>query len=187
MWEGSDGIRFLRVDNLTFDGELDLEASRFRISTTTHTGALARSRCFPGDVLMNIVGPPLGKLGLVRPEFGDVNVNQAVAIFRPKPPLRSEYLLLWLTHDASQRWLRRNAKQTSGRVNLTLEMCKTLPLGQPRDSEQKEIVGRMAGIRGRLDTERMTCSKLRLLKQGLMEDLLTGRVRVTNLLGEAAA
>jgi hypothetical protein len=33
----------------------------------------------------------------------------------------------------------------------------------------------------------MTCSKLRLLKQGLMEDLLTGRVRVTNLLGEAAA
>ena len=29
-------------------------------------------------------------------------------------------------------------------------------------------------------------AKLRLLKQGLMEDLLTGRVRVTNLLEEAA-
>ena len=30
-------------------------------------------------------------------------------------------------------------------------------------------------------------SKLRLLKHGLMDDLLTGRVRVTNLLNEAAA
>jgi type I restriction enzyme S subunit len=38
----------------------------------------------------------------------------------------------------------------------------------------------------RIESELQALVKLRLLKQGLMEDLLTGRVRVTKLLKNAA-
>lgn len=182
MWEGADGIRFLRVDNLSFDGRLDFEASDFRISLRTHKGELSRSICVPGDVLTNIVGPPLGKLGLVTEENGEVNINQAVAVFRPRPSLLSRFLLIWLGSLPAQMWLRKRAKQTSGQVNLTLALCQELPIPEVPLDEQQLIVDRIANLDERLLMETSELDKLRCTKTGLMNDLLTGRVRVTPLL-----
>jgi type I restriction enzyme S subunit len=92
-----------------------------------------------------------------------------------------------LEHQVSQQWFQRNAKQTSGQVNLTLAMCQDLPIPKLSDSEQDEIVVRMDAIQAAISSETTRFSKLRLLKRGLMGDLLTGRVRVTNLLDEVAA
>jgi type I restriction enzyme, S subunit len=182
MWQGDGGIRFLRVDNLSFDGRFDFNASRFRISPATHGNALARSRCMPGDVLTNIVGPPLGKLGLVTNEVGEINVNQAIALFRPTEELLSRFLLLWLGSSISQLWLRRRAKQTSGQVNLTLALCQELPLPCIALEEQQAIVARIETAQCRVARETDELAKLGLVKSGLMDDLLTGRVRVTPLL-----
>lgn len=178
MWQGNDGVRFLRVDNLSPDGTLDLLASQFRISPGTHSGALSRSRCLPGDVLMNIVGPPLGKLGLVPSSLGEANINQAVAVFRPKPSLVSKFLLLWLGYRETQQWFHRHAKQTSGQLNLTLAMCQQLPIPRIDETEQKALLSHWGALQERLETETCCAAKLRLLKQGMMDDLLTGRVRV---------
>lgn len=182
MWEGSDGVRFLRVDNLTFDGGLELAASDFRVSWRTHTGFLSRSRVYAGDVLTNIVGPPLGKIAMITPEVGEVNVNQAIALFRPAQRIASNFLLLWLESSISQRWFRTRAKQTSGQINLTLQMCQELPVPLPDIAEQTRVVAAYAALRSRVRREHAELAKLRLLKSGLMDDLLTGRVRVTDLL-----
>jgi type I restriction enzyme S subunit len=184
MWQGDDGIRFLRVDNLSFDGKFDLLASRFRISPVTHRGALSRSRCLPGDVLTNIVGPPLGKLGLVTVETGEVNINQAIALFRPSLELSSEFLLLWLSSSVAQSWLGSRAKQTSGQLNLTLALCHELPIPDICLDEQQRIVERFGAVQNRITLEECELVKLRKLKDGLLDDLLTGRVRVTPLLLE---
>ncbi len=53
--------------------------------------------------------------------------------------------------------------------------------------EQAGLAARLDSLDERIENEGAAATKLRLLKQGLMEDLLTGRVRVTNFLGEAAA
>lgn len=182
MWQGDDGIRFLRVDNLSFDGKFDFNASKFRVSPTTHGGTLARSRCLPGDVLTNIVGPPLGKLGLVTAHSGDININQAIALFRPTEGLLSRFLLIWLGSPISQSWLRKRAKQTSGQVNLTLALCQELPLPCMDVAEQQAIIDRAEAAQERITLEASELAKLDQLKVGLMDDLLTGRVRVTPLL-----
>lgn len=186
MWQGSDGVRFLRVDNLSFDGQFDFEASKFRISAATHRTTLGRSMCLPGDVLTNIVGPPLGKLGLVTDRSGDININQAIALFRPKDDLLPRFLLLWLGSGIAQSWLRQRAKQTSGQVNLTLALCQELPLAFMDLAEQKGIISRVAAAQDRIDLESRELAKRVELKSGLMDDLLTGRVRVTPLLDAAA-
>jgi type I restriction enzyme S subunit len=49
------------------------------------------------------------------------------------------------------------------------------------------VVSIIAAGDHRLVTEVNTLEKLHLLKKGLLDDLLTGRVRVTCLLDEAAA
>ena len=52
-------VPFLRVTNLTANGSLDLSDKVF-VTEAVHRGLLRRSIIYPGDVLMNIVGPPLG-------------------------------------------------------------------------------------------------------------------------------
>jgi type I restriction enzyme S subunit len=177
MWQGGEGVPFLRVDNLSFDGDLDLVASQFRISQRTHAGVLSRSRTVPGDVLTNIVGPPLGKVGLISEDVGEVNINQAIAVFRPNPALRSRFLLLWLLGQAAQQWLRRHAKQTSGQLNLTLQMCRELPIPRVPVEEQDRVVSRMDAIQARLSSESALVLKLNLMRRGIAGDLLTGKVR----------
>ncbi|MGH8146466.1 MAG: restriction endonuclease subunit S [Rhodanobacteraceae bacterium] len=187
MWQGDEGIRFLRVDNLSFEGDFDFNASSYRIARQTHEGELARSRCIPGDVLTNIVGPPLGKLGLVTSELGEVNVNQAIAIFRPKFGVSPEFLFYWIGSPGAQAWLRSRAKQTSGQVNLTLALCSELPMPcVPSEEQQKIVEGLQRSQRG-IALETAGLRELMAMKSGLMDDLLTGRVHVTPLLKAAAA
>ena len=179
MFEAGEGVRFLRVDNLTFDGDIDFEASTFRVARTIHHTTLARSRCIPGDVLTNIVGPPLGKLGLVRHTHGDeVNINQAIAVFRPGQSILPEYLLGWLSSEMAKRWLLIRAKQTSGQVNFTLAMCQTLPVPVPPLEEQRLIVQRQQHAGDVVEGEAAALRKLRLQRLGLMQSLLTGALPV---------
>lgn len=178
MWEEGDGIRFLRVDNLTFDGQLTFDNSSFRVAVETHLGSLARSRCLAGDVLSNIVGPPLGKVGLITSESGEVNINQAVAVFRPKDGLSSSFLLRWLTTETVKRWFLQRAKQTSGQVNLTLAMCQDLPVPVLVCDEQRLIDERISSCEQVIGMERSKLTQLRSEKLGLMQDLLTGKIAV---------
>jgi len=178
MWEGQDGVRFLRVDNLSFDGQFNFDASSYRISTQTHTVLLARSMCVPGDVLMNIVGPPLGKVALVTQNVGDININQAIAIFRPKAELSSLFLLRWLISDSAKRWILQRAKQTSGQLNVTLAMCQDLALPHMSIAEQQRIEARIQGAELLVQSESNRRAKLQRQKLGLMQDLLTGKVPV---------
>ncbi len=185
MWQGGEGVRFLRVDNLTFDGHLTFAASDFRVSARTHATTLARSRCLIGDVLMNIVGPPLGKIGHVIDE--SVNINQAIALFRPQPQILSAFLLLWLVSDPAKQWILQRSKQTSGQVNATLAMCQAIPVPLPGLDEQARIVAGVAKTDCVVRAHAARLNKLRAQKLGLMHDLLTGKVRVPLPITEGAA
>ncbi len=135
---GTKTVPFLRVTNLTQTGALDF-ADRTFVSQATHTGFLARSRVVSGDVLMNIVGPPLGQVSLVPTQFPEWNINQAIAIFRPVAGVSNLLLRLALLSPLAQGWLKARAKTTAGQTNLTLELCRALPLPLPPIAEQVEI------------------------------------------------
>ncbi len=131
-------VPFLRVTNLTQTGALDFSDQVF-VSQATHRDFLGRSRVVPGDVLMNIVGPPLGQVSLVPDAFPEWNVNQAIAIFRPVDGVSNLYLRVALLSPVALRRLKARAKTTAGQTNLTLELCRTLPIPLPPLTEQIEI------------------------------------------------
>lgn len=136
-------VPYIKVYNLTFKGTLDFSIEPTFISAHINDGALARSRVFPGDVLMNIVGPPLGKVSLVPSTSPVWNINQAIAVFRPMPSLLSEYLALCLRDVHTLGRAQRKAKATAGQFNLTLEICRDIPLPIPPVQEQDEICRRV--------------------------------------------
>jgi len=136
---GDKVIPFLRVTNLTDKGALDMFDKVF-VSEETHRGFLARSVVYPGDVLMNIVGPPLGQVSVVPKTFPEWNINQAIAIFRAVDGVLSGFLSLTLLSPPAQRWLKARSKTTAGQTNLTLEVCRSLPIPLPPQAEQVALI-----------------------------------------------
>jgi type I restriction enzyme S subunit len=93
MYADSGEVPFLKVYNLTHDGSLDFSIKPTFIDEETHVGKLKRSIIYPGDVLMNIVGPPLGKVSIVPNTYPEWNMNQAIVSFRPiLPDLNNQFL-----------------------------------------------------------------------------------------------
>lgn len=70
----------------------------------------------------------------------EANINQATARIRPIEPLSSEFIALVLMCEDIMRWAIRRAKTTVGQSNLTLELCRALPLPVPPLAEQRRIV-----------------------------------------------
>ena len=137
---GQKTIPFLRVTNLTDRGELDLSDGVF-VSVETHRGFLARSAVYPNDVLMNIVGPPLGQVAVVPPTFAEWNINQAIAIFRAVEGVLPSFICRFLLSPVAQQWLKARSKTTAGQTNLTLEVCRSLPFPLPPKDEQQALLG----------------------------------------------
>lgn len=134
------GIPFLKVYNLTFDGKLDFTINPTFISEEAHSGELRRSQIAAGDVLMNIVGPPLGKVSIVPSGFPSANINQAIARFRIQESSASTFMAAYLLSDWAQRWFSARSKKTSGQKNLTLELCQTLPVPFPQDDCLSNVI-----------------------------------------------
>ena len=137
--DGEKTVPFLRVTNLTDRGELDLSDKVF-VSAKTHQGFLARSAVYPDDVLMNIVGPPLGQVAVVPKTFPEWNINQAIAIFRAVDGVLPAFICCHLLSPVAQKWLKARSKTTAGQTNLTLEVCRELPFPLPPVDEQQALV-----------------------------------------------
>ena len=136
---GEKEIPFLRVTNLTHYGVLDLSDKVF-VSKKIHRGFLSRSMVFPNDVLMNIVGPPLGQVSVVPTTFAEWNINQAIAIFRALDGVLPNFICTCLQSPTIQSWLNFRAKTTAGQTNLTLEVCRSLPIPLPPKLEQVTLI-----------------------------------------------
>ena len=140
MSSGAGEVPFIKVYNLGFRGSLDFTVKPTFIRRSIHDGQLARSRCLPGDVLMNIVGPPLGKVSLVPDSFPEWNINQAIVTFRVGPRILNHLLAYWLMAPPVQRRIERTSKATAGQFNVQVSTCRKLVLPLPPLGEQARIV-----------------------------------------------
>jgi type I restriction enzyme S subunit len=133
-------VPFIKVYNLTHSGTLNFSINPTFVDNETHTGCLSRSKVYPGDVLMNIVGPPLGKVSITPDIYPEWNINQAIAVFRSLPSYETKFLSYLLMTPQILDWAKRRAKATAGQFNLTLAICRDLPLPVPSLKEQHFIV-----------------------------------------------
>ena len=140
LLEGVGDVQFLKVYNLTFDGTLNHTYKPAFVSRATHEGELLRSGVLAGDVLINIVGPPLGQVSVVPAMMAEANMNQAIARYRPIKPLSTKFVAHALMTESIMTWAIRKAKTTAGQTNLTLDLCRRLPIPLPPLAEQERIV-----------------------------------------------
>jgi type I restriction enzyme S subunit len=140
MFEGDGEVPFIKVYNLTKNGSLDFSVKPTFVSQVTHETLLGRSRILPNDVLMNIVGPPLGKVSVVPSDYPEWNTNQAVVLFRASMAVLPRYLAACLMCDDVMFWITRTARATAGQSNISVGNSRILPIPIPPAREQAVIV-----------------------------------------------
>ncbi len=133
-------VPYIKVYNLTHFGHLDFTIRPTFINRATHDGPLRRSCLYPGDVLTNIVGPPLGKVSVVPDDYPEWNTNQAVVVFRPIPSLNQNLLKYWLLSGPVLSLIESTARATAGQRNVSLTTCRAIPLPIPPRGDQDLIV-----------------------------------------------
>lgn len=181
----SDGVQvpYLRVANVQ-DGYVDLtDIAEIGVGRAN----LDRYRVLSGDVLMN-EGGDLDKLGRGVLWTGQidpcVHQNHVFAV-RPGPRILPAFLDAWTGGPQAKRYFMKAGKQTTNLASINKKDLGTLRVLLPPQVEQQAIVRALITHDQRETTEVDALSKLRSLRTGLSEDLLTGRVRVTALLKEA--
>jgi len=173
MQSGHGEVPFLKVYNLTFNGELDFETSPTFVSQAIHETELARSLVKPNDVLMNIVGPPLGKVSVVPALYPEWNVNQAIAIFRPLCCVTERYLCLCLLQvQTFSDLVGAQTRGSAGQDNMSLAQCRGLPIPLPPLSEQRRIVVRVDQLTDAADALELQLAASRTTAEKLFSALV---------------
>lgn len=100
---------------------------------------------------------------------------------RPKTGIDPRYLLAVILGDQYSRFAE-SVSMRSGFPKINRNEMAEFAIGWPSPGEQSWIAQILSDADLKQRTEKDELEKLRLLKAGLMDDLLTGRVRVTPLL-----
>ena len=172
-------VHYLRVANVQ-DGYLDLSDMA---TICIGRADVDRFRVLPGDVLMN-EGGDLDKLGrgtIWRGEFEPCIHQNHVFVVRCGCDLLPEFLDAWTLTRRARNYFLVAGKQTTNLASINRTALGRLPLVVPPRAEQQVLMERIAGAEKRSEVESANLRKLRLLKSGLSDDLLTGRVRTTSL------
>ena len=155
-------VPYLKVYNIV-DQKINFDYRPQFIPHEVHQRELKRCITLPGDVLMNIVGPPLGKVAIVTNQFTEWNINQALVFFRTKDMITKEYLYYFLREGRFVRKVEHETKGSVGQINISLTQCRNCVIPIPSLEEQKEIVRRVEKLFKAIDfieQEHQQASKL---------------------------
>lgn len=131
---------------------------------------LSRSKVYPNDVIMNIVGPPLGKIAIVPDDFEEWNINQALAIFRCIEKSVNQYIYIFLNEGKAIKNI-----QTLGVVgqdNISLAQCRDMVIPLPPLAEQKAIVEKVDRLMETIDQLEQQIKHRKQLAEDLMQTVL---------------
>ncbi|MFC9973139.1 restriction endonuclease subunit S [Spirillospora sp. NPDC127200] len=170
-------LPYLRVANVQ-DGFIDTEDMK-----TVHVlkSEVERLRLDSGDVLLT-EGGDWDKLG--RGAVWDGRIDPCVYqnhVFRVRcdvDRLIPEYFALYVGSTPGRAYFMSIAKQTTNLATINSRQLKEMPIPVPPVEDQRKIALFVGEYRQGIALDRAQLRDMKRLRQGLMEDLLTGQVQV---------
>jgi len=159
------GIPYLKVYNLR-NQAIDFDYKPQYIKESIHNGILKRSKTEIGDLIMNIVGPPLGKLAIIPTSLPESNFNQAAVLIRPYlyKNIINKYLFYFLSEMSEINSI--STKGSAGQINISLSQSKNIRVPLPPLAEQHRIAQKVEQLLTIVDTIEQLQEELRdLVKQ----------------------
>ena len=174
MPETSTGVPMITAKDVV-EGSINYETARNTSREAFDSLLSAKSRPLIGDILLTKDGS-LGRLAIVDKE--DICINQSVAVLRPNEEVSSSFLFHLLEAPLYQKIMIENAGGSTIK-HIYITVVDKMKVVRPPCSEQDKIVAVLSSINKRVDRVIEKLSQTQSLKKSLMQDLLTGKVRVT--------
>jgi type I restriction enzyme S subunit len=180
------GIRYLTSDNLNNDGTVNWEV-RKHLDVSIES---LRSLLEPQDVILNCVNSEeqIGRACFINslPEPTTVGFNNFAISFNTNL-LFPKFGYYQISYWNFQKQLSQKIKPAINQASFSSTDILDILLNCPSTDEQSQIAHQLDVIADKIRTEQILSIKLQKIKQGLMQDLLTGKVSVSGLLVESAA
>ena len=171
----NEGRPFLRSQNVGW-GKLLMEDIAF-IDNETHDSFKA-TEVRQGDVFLNITGASIGRSAVADKRVENGNVNQHVCIIRPVADELDPYFLnYFLLSTKGQKQI--DSFQAGGnRQGLNFGQIKSFSIPFSSLPEQQAIAQILSDMDAEIVALEQKRDKYQAIKQGMMQDLLTGRIRL---------
>ena len=152
----------------------DYKSDRFEVYVPQ---ALARRFCNETDIMIGRYGPPVFQI--LRGLAGAYNVALIKAI--PLPDLDPNYAYFFLKSEQLFSFVEKLSRRSSGQTGVDLQELKNYPLPlPPLRSEQAAISAALTDADALIDSLEQLLTKKRQIKQGAMQELLTGKRRLSH-------
>ncbi|PLK49336.1 restriction endonuclease subunit S [Uliginosibacterium sp. TH139] len=181
-WGGGD-ILALSANNVQ-PGGIDISREAYFGGERLYRKWMTSGDVRKGDVLLTMEAP-LGNVAQI-PDDARYILSQRVIALRFKPDKILNEFAFWQMQSTEFR--RAMVKRSTGSTATGIQRAELVKLHfkSPPVDEQSLIAQRLFSVEHKLASELAALNKQKQEKSGLMDDLLTGRVRVTPLLAEAA-
>lgn len=177
---GAGNAKVLRSTNLDDDGHVNYATGAER---EIPEAKLRSKRLQRNDILLEASGggpgKPVGRVALFDPPDERVYLcSNFFRVLRPSRKVHPKYLLWRLLEVYQDPHIWTFQQQTTGIINLNISEYLGQVLSWPPLSEQRRIAAVLDSADETIKETEAVISKLKRVKTGLMNDLLTGRVRV---------
>ena len=169
----NEGIPVISAETV---GDGYLKDTTKRVSEQTYRAWTTRGFPEPGDVIFTTEAP-VGAIAALPADQTYLLTRRVIALRPYEDNLKKRYLH-WrmILEGQSSTWLKYQHGSTVPRILKPDLLNHTFPL--PNPEEQVEVGTRLDACQSKIDSERAALAKYKLQKSGLMQDLLTGKVRV---------
>lgn len=172
------GSPFIRITNLSRKSiDLDLSTLKF-VNLPDVTSEGVRTQLQVHDILISITADIgiIGYVGLNVPQ--PAYINQHIALVRlDLDKVDSRFVSYFLASEQSQR-LFRAFTDTGAKAGMSLLTIQKLRLALPPLAEQKSIAAALSDVDALINRLDNFIAKKHAVKQGAMQELLTGRKRL---------
>ena len=166
------GVPLLQIEDV-IHGDID-RGKLHRISASLDS-QYRRTRVSGGELLISLVGT-IGRAVLLPNDLGAANIHRNLGLLRLSDGMSPTFWLLYLRSHLAQRQI---ASTTYGTTQALLNLGNIRSLIVPvvPVAEQERIALAGASITELIASEQSEFEKLRTIRRGLTDDLLTGRLR----------
>lgn len=168
-----DGVPFLSVNNLV-DNKIDFSDLRF-ISLEDHEVFSRKCKPRKGDVLLGKAAS-VGKVAIVDTDT-EFNIWSPIALIRVSNDNDARFVYYQLQSTDLNRQIAL-LTNSSSQGNIGMGDIEKLSFKLPAKPEQIDIATILSDMDAEITTLETKLAKARQLKQGMMHNLLTGRIRL---------
>lgn len=168
------GVRVTRIETIA-DGTIDYS----RTGAAELSPELVKYKLMSGDILFSHINS-LDHIGKVAQFLGQRELYHGMnlLLLRANEDTDSKFLYFWFTSEPARRKTRNLAKQAVSQASINTKELKGLEIYMPQLHEQTAIATVLSDMDADLTALVQQRDKTRALKQGMMQELLTGRIRL---------